>query len=365
MITAFVIVNEVDKDDYTIKKEFDEAHKDRILPIVCEYLAEGGANVVLRLVPFARASKLKIPPKALVNKLLRVRKDKGFIASAKQQQDEFEETIAPLFAAENLVDPILVSVDREFLVAVNQELKALQEDNIRPSRRAGDTVNEREEHATLITDMSPMGVEISMEIKPKWLLQSPDAPKTATRCRTCALRAQRVTTGRLDAKKANERLFCPLALLSDDRNAQMQAASAILKANDCHYWMTNGEEVLVNLMPWSIKPVLEKIRDYQARFDPTGILSLAEGNKPPPEYLLAMTLRDCAMFLRTPKSLRQGPVEVRLADLDAKMPHPDKITKWRETERALVDEGWYECKEDDAEPETICLLSKESTAEPV
>lgn len=358
MITAVVVVNDIEKNDYMIKKDFDVAYKDRTIPIVLEYLAEGGANVILRLVPFARASKLKTPPDALVNKLLRVRKDKGFIASARDQQDCFENTIAPLFPAENLVNPILVSVDKDFLVAVNKELADLQEEKLRPARRAGDIVNEREQHATLMTDMSPIGVEISLEIKPKWLIQSPDAPKSATRCRTCALRAQRVRSGRLDATKATEKTFCPLALLSDNREAQMQAASAILKANKCHHWMTRGEEAFVNLMPTSIMPVLEQIRDYQVKFDPSGILSVKEGEMPPPDYLLAMTLRDCAMFLRTPKSLRQGPVEVRLADLDAKMPHPDKIQKWRETEQTLIDEGWYENKETDALQESICLLSK-------
>ncbi|KAF2221850.1 inositol-pentakisphosphate 2-kinase [Elsinoe ampelina] len=357
MITAVVVVNNIEKNDYLIKKEYDLALKDRTIPIVLEYLAEGGANVVLRLVPFARASRLKTPPDALVNKLLRVRKDKGFIASAKDQQDEFEHTIAPLFPAENLVNPILVSVDRGFLVAVNQELANIQADNLRPARRKGDIVNEREQHATLMTDMSPIGVEISLEIKPKWLLQSPNAPANATRCRTCALRAQRLKSGRLEAKKL-EKSYCPLSLLSDNRQAHLQAGTAILKANKSWEWMTKGDEAFANLMPSSIVPVLQKIRDYQARLDPNGILAIKEGEEPPPDYLLAMTLRDCAMFLRTPKSLRQGPVEVRLADLDAKMPHPEKIKKWRETEETLINEGWYECKEEGFGKEDICLLSK-------
>ncbi|KAF4555907.1 Inositol-pentakisphosphate 2-kinase-like protein [Elsinoe fawcettii] len=361
MITAVAVVNDIEKNDYLIKKTFDPAFKERTIPIVLEYLAEGGANVVLRLVPFARASRLKIAPDALVNKLLRVRKDKGFITSAKDQQERFENTIAPLFPAENLVNPILVAVDKDFLVAVNQELAKLQADGLRPARRSDDIINEREQHAILMTDMSPIGVEISLEIKPKWLLQSPDAPTNASRCRTCALRAQRIRSGRIEAKKL-EKLYCPLSLLSGNREAQLQAATAILKANKSWDWMTKGDEAFVNLMPTSIKPVLEKIRDYQAQFDPKGILALNEDEQPSPDYLLAMTLRDCAMFLRTPKSLRQGPVEVRLADLDAKMPHPEKIKRWRETEQTLVKDGWYECKEPDSVGEAICLLSKKVDA---
>lgn len=57
-----------------------------------------------------------------------------------------------------------------------------------------------------------------------------------------------------------------------------------------------------------------------------------------------MTLRDCTVFLRFSAdgdwSGDEGEVEARLGDLDLKS--PDKAGYWEETERGLVEGGWYE-----------------------
>ena len=50
-----------------------------------------------------------------------------------------------------------------------------------------------------------------------------------------------------------------------------------------------------------------------------------------------MALRDCTCFIRIPRG--EGPLEVRLGDLDFKP--KTKLTHWVQTEKALKEEGWY------------------------
>ena len=71
-----------------------------------------------------------------------------------------------------------------------------------------------------------------------------------------------------------------------------------------------------------------------------------------------MTLRDCILLIKeqqTPTGLK---FETRLADLDLKQAHPEKVTKWRETELALVEEGWYTNTETEPIAEKVCILSR-------
>lgn len=357
MIHAVAIV---DDDGFRIHKNFDPAYRDRSIPVILEYLAEGGANVILRLVAFAGASKFQTAPEGLINKILRLRKDKDFTITARDQYACYTNIINPLFDTEHLVVPFLVSVDAAFLVDVNRELRDLEQNGYRPKMREGDLVAETEDHGFLMTDMSPVGAEISIEIKPKWLTQSPNAPEKARRCRTCALRAQKVRQGKLDARKASEQGFCPLALLADNEVARTLAAKKILAANKCD-WFHDGEHVVSKILATDVRPLLQQLRKYQTQYDATGILAVADGEEPPPDYLLAMTLRDCTLFIRAPQSLRSDPVEVRLADLDAKRAHPHKVIKWRENERSLTDEGWYTNEEEHATKESDCLLSMDLT----
>jgi inositol-pentakisphosphate 2-kinase len=68
---------------------------------------------------------------------------------------------------------------------------------------------------------------------------------------------------------------------------------------------------------------------------------------------LAMTLRDCSLFVVVP--LRDGEVTSKLADLDFKS--AEKIDDWRDKEAALVDEGWYTKS---PEAHAVCLLAPTS-----
>lgn len=71
-----------------------------------------------------------------------------------------------------------------------------------------------------------------------------------------------------------------------------------------------------------------------------------------------MTLRDCILLIKGSFSSSNTPFQARLADLDLKQAHPDKVAKWKKTEAMLIDEGWYMNTEVDRRQERVCLLSK-------
>lgn len=58
---------------------------------------------------------------------------------------------------------------------------------------------------------------------------------------------------------------------------------------------------------------------------------------------LAMTLRDCSLFMRIPY-VDNLPIEAKLGDLDFKS--SDKLEDWYQKEEALVNGGWYVNVED-------------------
>jgi inositol-pentakisphosphate 2-kinase len=78
------------------------------------------------------------------------------------------------------------------------------------------------------------------------------------------------------------------------------------------------------------------------------------------DYSKAMTLRDCVMFVRGSLDAFEDTADIRLADLDFKHPHPDKVAKWTSTERVLIDQGWYSNVEIDGKIDSTCLLTRRS-----
>lgn len=76
------------------------------------------------------------------------------------------------------------------------------------------------------------------------------------------------------------------------------------------------------------------------------------------DFLQAMTLRDCVLFIKGDLTDLDGPLETRIADLDLKQAHPDKVVRWRETEQSLMTEGWYTNTERKGSREQICVLSR-------
>jgi inositol-pentakisphosphate 2-kinase len=184
-----------------------------------------------------------------------------------------------------------------------------------------------------------------IEFKPKWLAQSPSAPKNAVRCRQCARFAR--TNADL-ARKGDplQKSWCPLDLNIHDG---LQLAKTI--------WTPERfEEMFPRFSSWlSGSTLLPRLRQLQMELDPVGVL---ENDKNDEQFRAAMTLRDCTVFVRFPENAKddQYGIEARIGDLDLKS--PDKAQYWKDTENALIEEGWYTGaeKEEDRQPLT-CQLS--------
>lgn len=73
------------------------------------------------------------------------------------------------------------------------------------------------------------------------------------------------------------------------------------------------------------------------------------------DFLTAMTLRDCTVFMRFSSEKEDATIEARIGDLDLKSSKKEHY--WKNIERQLIEEGWYEGIEDteDEQPLTCAL----------
>ena len=324
--------------------------------------------------------------------LLRLHKDVPWIPSYAALQAFHSSHIQPLFPIDALVTQKLIPVPPGLIAGLNNDLHLAEAGSngggrqstappsdgaeptlafqhvpfVRPPKRHGLYLAEAEVHAMLIADMTadacsdrpqPYPLNVAWELKPKWLAQSPNASLRSRRCRTCALREYRNSVG---LSKGDQGGFCPLDLVSEDREAVCRGLrlplSGVVKSTelpaDDAYMV--GDQLTDSLV---FQRLLRSLRDAQVRLDPRGILCLPEGDVPSMEFLTATTLRDCTLFIRVRKerwSDEAFSVETRLGDLDLKEPEIGKIRHWRETERSLVEGGWYAGRSE----ETVCLLAR-------
>ncbi|KAE8350290.1 inositol-pentakisphosphate 2-kinase [Aspergillus coremiiformis] len=310
------------------------------------YLAEGGANIVYRIVSTkpAIASKKEIPfaangavpgvmescsvPSEFKGKLLRLRKDTKSGIPYQEIARNFDKNIRPLFKPEELVDQELVYLPRGLVQHYNDQLRAAELNGKRPTRRQGVYLSPAEPFGLLITDMTTFndpGTTLA-ELKPKWLLQSPSAPATARRCRTCALRDMKNhESWRTGGKQ--ERSFCPLDLVSEKFENVLRATRSVKGCKD--------PKRLAKLLYWN--GTIQKLLAHQKAHQDVGL------HGPPAQSWdksLAMTLRDCTMFIKMPRD-DTGSVEIRLGDLDLKTGAGGKAQYWLDLEKQLVSEGWY------------------------
>ncbi|KAL8866576.1 MAG: hypothetical protein Q9174_006219, partial [Haloplaca sp. 1 TL-2023] len=325
-------------------------------PIFLTYFAEGAANVVFKI-----GSKRGIPryddygeqgtttedgvPRIdvrLKGKLLRLRKDLASVAPVLESHQHFEDHIQPLFPADALVEQLLCKISPAFVAKCNGLLRQDEnfgEDDIlgRPMKRRGVYLAEDEPYATLVTDMRYDKQHASTEFKPKWLLQSPSAPAGSKRCRTCALRAMRYAKG-IETPSTSSLAydFCPLTLVSDDRSVlSTSIAGTLQRVRGAPLDIPDLES---QLLPYFHRlPLLRTLRDHQAKKDPKGIF---EADPSSPDFMTAMTIRDCTFFLKIPNRKDGGDarIEARLGDLDLKTSDGNKAEYWRETEEQLINE---------------------------
>ncbi|TVY55479.1 Inositol-pentakisphosphate 2-kinase [Lachnellula cervina] len=321
------------------------------------YLAEGAANIVYRISirPLTPEPTLleqygtgtppptEIEPEDEIeclneqplfnSKLLRLRKNLPTTFPVAIAQEKWEQLVAPLFSPDQIVEQSLVDIRAgKFIASLNQELrnnKAGADGSSRPTNRLGIYLAD-DDYGLLVTDMtnfdSAAGEEVH-EFKPKWLLQSPSAPKDAVRCRQCARSAQENVKRRGNGKPYKQYL-CPLDAVSDDPRGIAQAASL----------MGTSEGNRRRIKRWLEKStLLKRLRQLQAELDPIGVLTHDPSNL---KSCVAMTLRDCTLFLRLPPNeAGDALIEARLGDLDVKS--PDKAPYWKQTELELINDGFY------------------------
>ena len=304
---------------------------DEVVACKIKYLNEGGANFVFSILK----AGVELP-KPLRGKLLRLRKDLSHVQSTEEQVESFNKNFRPLFPPDCLVQPELISLNSGITTALNRSLDALN----RPARRSADCLPEDERYGLLVTDMMPAAGKAMLEMKPKWLLQSPSAPSNAKRCRTCALRAQRASQGKRTATDKQE--SCPFDLVSERVQDRRRAAGQI-----------TSDAALADFLAEGAQPLFAILRNQQRFLDPRGVLKVtgADGIY---DLCRAMTLRDCTLFVRGGAT----GIEARLGDLDFKQ--PEKLSRWKDVERKLIDEGWYLNAEAKAvwSEERICQLSR-------
>ena len=224
---------------------------------------------------------------------------------------------------------------------------------MRDARRRGVWLDESTRWGLLVDNMTAEGWlgdgdVVCLEFKPKWLAQSPSAPKGARRCRTCALEAMRS-----GEKGVLGKGWCPLGLVAGER-AVVERTVAGVVVDSVKGDRNVGEGVQGRVVDFLMEDgLLGRLRELQVRFDPRGAV---DGDVEGEEFRLAMTLRDCTLYMRIPSS-GSGMVEAKLGDLDLKS--VAKAGYWRQLEERLVREDWYAVEERDGEAvETVCLLGR-------
>lgn len=332
---------------------------------------QGNANIIYRILhPSTLASKCR---------LLRLHKAVSWIPSYARLHAAYVANIKPLFTEDQLVAQELVRLPKDVFVRLNAELRlaehATRDESLhdsreaaqspalqstpfsRPNSRHGVYLDEIEVYGMLITDMTAnatvleedehavASTNITLEFKPKWIVQSPNAPSGSRRCRTCALHAFRLSSK--PGSKGEKSYFCPLGLVSGDRVAVAKVAQSLLDDQIASPFVATKQQLLDLLTEYLLNSdVLNRLEQAQRTLDQRGILGWAENSEEPSvDFLTATTLRDCTLFLRissaSPTTTGELVVDARLGDLDLKEPEPVKVAQWRETEEMLIHGGWY------------------------
>lgn len=303
---------------------------------------------------------------------------------------EWRKHIAPLFARDQILDQSLCDLrPGNFIKRLNQALNLQRKSSGGPQSPIGGNEQPLTRHGTslanddyglLVTDMTPGSDAELLEFKPKWLVQSPSAPKDSIRCRTCALRARRdyhrlrnlLKAGRLSDEDKKSSGFCPLQLISPSdevvrRNARHILSSKLSK--DPHSEARNHQLIQRFSKFLQTDPIFSKLASNQTKLDSKDVLFRYEkGTEAISEeeiidLLISMTLRDCSLFLHMPTDLSK-PITARIGDLDMKSRL--KIREWAKKERELIDEGWYQGTEKYLAEELsaglarprVCMLNK-------
>ncbi|KAI1331292.1 inositol-pentakisphosphate 2-kinase [Xylariaceae sp. FL0255] len=305
-----------------------------------KYVAEGRANAVFSIWDVQNPNKHE---RLLEGTLLRVPKHKpGVTACDYKTLQEFHQTrVEPRIGSQHLVPQILIEISDSVAKKMNSSREKLG------TRDKGDGSEVKAGAAMLVQDMRESPGYSVFEFKPKWLAQSPIAPKDAKRCRTCAREAYRNSQKQARGKTI-EVPICPLGLLSKNQGI---VKITIQRLAPEPKWNDKDRSRL--LQAFDESGILTKLQQLQQEGDPGDTLL----NNPSDEgFGLAMTLRDCSCYVRIPTDTTKD-IEIKLADLDKKNWRA-KQDYWREGHENLISGGWYTREETiDGKPiETHCAM---------
>ncbi|KAF2714343.1 hypothetical protein K504DRAFT_394648 [Pleomassaria siparia CBS 279.74] len=243
---------------------------------------------------------------------------------------------------------VSLSSDAVFLLVAELVNKGVRKDTVR--------IPMHQQTGILLPNMSSKpGHHITIEIKPKWLAQSRDAPKDAYRCRTCALEASR------SARDKKPVYICPLHLLSGDADIirpylHKKLVRAIMRMGENELLGPQLSAIVNRTTAYFASGqghlLLNHLRDVQQQLDTRGIFDMSDvrhGRLDVSDKLCtAMTLRDTSMYIQVkvhgeydsvPQDQPDYGVHCKLGDLDVK--NPGKAASWREKETNLITKGWY------------------------
>ena len=314
-----------------------------------KYLNEGAANIVFRITnlhlleePTASTSvihliTLNLQPTAqyLERKIIRLRKAMSRLTRLKQMLGIGKPSSGPWKSHRRVITVSLILVFVMFMMSFDITAMLYYQISEREEIRAG-MVCMSEPFAMIVEDASVTGDHyVQMELKPKWLAPSPSAPNDATCCRTCALNNMRFQAGDSREREQFRSRVCPLGHLVGTHEFRRNLIDSYeltdIKDQQLETWL---KELRTQI--W-----FQSLRKAQITHDALGPSS-DDAHLTSLDFRIAMTLRDCSLILKIPKHTSSDMlVRSAMIDLDLKPASAKKRAQWRETERKLVDEGWY------------------------
>jgi len=277
------------------------------------------------------------------------------------EQDEYYRTRIKPILGQHVLHQELVNIRGSGIIdAINEYLRC--NDKSRKDKFMGTWVDQSD-YGFLVEDMRPDDENgLLVEFKPKWLTQSPSAPKKAIRCRQCAKELHNyILEPDLDKPIPTMAKPCPLTLGKDVTRSHARTKSAwrLLPLLD-----TLGERAhlsaTLNLL--RDEAAFKILRTAQEENDRVGPL---RADKSDASFSLAMTLRDCTCFAQITRRASKGrdsmrPLKVRFGDFDMKSP-AFRLDYWRSVEEDLINGGfytadWIYCAGSYYRPPTSCVL---------
>jgi inositol-pentakisphosphate 2-kinase len=354
-----------------------------------DYLTEGAANVLFTIAPCKSSIHTAETPNTidLGGYLLRLRKADDNSKENKappfvQSVEIFRfmgEEIATVIPNRFLLEHLVVECSLPVIKSCNEILKHKEQDQTRNTKRCGLFLPENGDQTGLLVEYlraSPEKGDVLLEFKPKWLKQSPKAPESSRRCRTCAWQA----FNGVDPSKR----YCPLALSQSDGTSKAFQVDRMLRQVPDYERLEDKKgikDAIVTYLSQDGASLLQLLGRLQSQLDPRGILhwvplqtenslqvedtvqkSIISHTEDLEKLSKAMTLRDCTLFVRLVRSKDSTYlVTGSLGDLDPKTPTREKVLKWAKDDYALLTGGFYagtNSPANDAEQIEICFLQQ-------